>query len=84
MSAAIETTIEPPHLHSGESENESGIEVHVGLTEQDLTHRAAACSLPVDASDAAIATAICDCVRGLAEMRGPGLVAEVRQRIIFR
>lgn len=78
----VETSIEPPTLglETDESE-EPTIAVSVFVREADDTFRSGYATLTEQSTDEQIAEALTACLRGVAAMRGPGLVAAVERRI---
>lgn len=78
----VETVVEPPGLdHLTEDDGDPYICVHAALIEADGTRRAGYAGVPADATDAELVDALVACVRGVAAMRGPGLVAAVEGRL---
>jgi hypothetical protein len=76
----ISTSIVPPGLPTIDDEDEiPEIEVRVELVEADGTCRMATATLPASASDVDLSYALVCCLRGLAEMRGPGLRSAVQR-----
>jgi len=74
----VSTSIIPPFLATADDEDEEPtIEVNVGLIEADGTARNASVTLPGSATDVDLSFALVQCLRGLAEMRGPGLRSAV-------
>lgn len=77
----VETSIEPPGLDELDDGGEPTIHVHLWFLEGDGTSRGATAMLPATATDDQLAAALAACVRGVATMRGPGLVAAVERRL---
>lgn len=83
MSEPLVTSIEPPGLATAIDEADwPTIQIHVTISEHDLTTRTASCTLSADATDSRLAETLLECVRGCAEMRGRGLAAAIRQRMV--
>lgn len=77
---AVDTALQPPPLSTlGPWLEESDVEVTVSIMETDGTQRTASLVVP-DPSDAGLADALLECVRGVGSMRGPGLAAALRDR----
>lgn len=80
----VDTEVVPPDLE-GDEEGDSlpSTYVTVSLIEDDGTHRTANAAVPGDGTDdERIADALVSCLRGVATMRGPGLVAAVLKRLV--
>lgn len=76
----VETSVEPPGLVTDEPE-EPAVAVSVFVREADDTFRSGYAVINGQSTDEQIAEALIACMRGVAAMRGPGLIAAV-QRLI--
>ena len=76
----VDKCIVPPGLGTAKDVNEiPQIKVRVELLETDLTTRSSSATLSANASDVDLSFALVSCLRGLAEMRGPGLRSAVKR-----
>lgn len=80
-SSEVDTEVIPPGSGGDEGEAPPQLFLHVSLREADETLRSASIYLDVEAGNVAIAMALARCVRGVAAMRGPGLVAAVDDQL---
>ena len=78
----VDLSIEPPDLEP-EPDERPMIQVWVTMWEADGTRRAASVVLNADANDDAIAEALCEALLGLGVMRGPGLLNQVKARLMI-
>lgn len=77
----VETTLEPPPFSTQLLGEEPDVDVTIWITETGGTRRMASVTVS-DPSDAQLAEALISCLRGVATMRGPGLVEAVDRRIL--
>ncbi|PXY33581.1 hypothetical protein BAY59_10900 [Prauserella coralliicola] len=79
MKPIIDEINGPPDVDDGGEDDEFAC-VRITLAEASGTRYAADAEL-VDESDAAVADAVMQCIRGIAAMRGPGLQVELAKRM---
>lgn len=78
MTYFLDAELEPPGLpEDDDGPPDPCIAIHVGVHEADGTRRSAYATVAPDATDADVAGALAACLRGVAALRGPGLVRAV-------
>lgn len=75
----------PPGTDEGDDDGDDNpyTAVHLSICEDDGTYRSAGVNVGT-ADDDAVASAIVQCVQGLAAIRGPGLQLALAKRITIR